>query len=54
MGISRHDDYGNKEVKLIHLFVIILEKLTKKLRWLNIKKGTINGKNIFFQKIIIS
>lgn len=50
MGISRHDDYGNKEVKLIHLFVIILEKL----RWLNINKGTINGKYIFLQKIIIS
>lgn len=27
----RNDDYGNKKVKLIHLFLIILEKLTKKI-----------------------
>lgn len=31
MDINRNDDYGNKKVKLVHLFLIILEKLTKKL-----------------------
>lgn len=54
MDISRHNIDIMEIVKLIHLFLIILEKLTKKLSWLNIKKETINGKNIFLQKIIIS
>lgn len=48
----RNDDYGNKKVKLVHLFLIILEKLTKKLFWLNIKKGIIN-KNIFLKKLLL-
>lgn len=52
MDISRNDDYGNKKVKLVHLFLIILEKLTKKLFWLNIKKGIIN-KNIFLKKLLL-
>lgn len=52
MDINRNDDYGNKKVKLVHLFLIILEKLTKKLFWLNIKKGIIN-KNIFLKKLLL-
>ena len=28
MDINRNDDYGNKKVKLVHLFLIILEKLS--------------------------
>lgn len=31
MDINRNDDYGNKKVKLVHLFLIILEKLNKKI-----------------------
>lgn len=52
MDINRNDDYGNKKVKLVHIFLIILEKLTKKLFWLNIKKGIIN-KNIFLKKLLL-